>query len=206
MSKQKVSNMNNFGKMIRKFRLDNELPLRVVAAHLEIDQAILSKFEHGTRKSTREHVVKLAEFFKFSPDELLVAWLADKVIYALEGDDDLALRAMQVAEGRVAYGKPVLLNTNTVLQQLKLFFKKDTRISSAWLFGSVARGEATKDSDIDVMIELFPNITFTMMDMLDLQFQLSHQFDRKVDVVEKGFVKDFAEKNVIKDLKLIIKK
>ena len=93
--------MNNFGKLICKYRLSNELPLRVVAAHIDIDQAILSKFEHGTRKPTREQVVKLAEFFKVNPDELLVAWLADKVIYALDGESELSKRALQVAENSV---------------------------------------------------------------------------------------------------------
>ena len=198
--------MNNFGKLIRKSRLSNELTLRVVAAHIDIDQAILSKFEHGTRKPTREQVVKLAEFFKINPDELLVAWLADKVIYALDGEDELSKRALQVAEDSVEYATPALLNSKMIIQKLKSIFKNDSRITSAWIFGSVSRGEAHEKSDIDVMIELLPNIKFSMMDMLELQFQLSQHFDRKVDVVEKGFVKDFAENNIEKDLKLIIKK
>ncbi|MBL0340704.1 MAG: XRE family transcriptional regulator [Bacteroidetes bacterium] len=197
--------MNNFGTLIRKHRTDKELPLRVVAAYLEIDQAILSKFEHGNRKPTREQVVKLAEFFKTNPDDLLVAWLADKVIYALD-DDDLSIKALKVAEDSVEYLTPAKINTRNVIQQLKSYFEKDSRISSAWLFGSVSRGEATEKSDIDVMIELYPNIKFSMMDMLDLQFQLHEHFGRKVDVVEKGYLKDFAMKSVSNDLKLIIKK
>ncbi|HMT28957.1 MAG TPA: nucleotidyltransferase domain-containing protein [Bacteroidia bacterium] len=198
--------MNKFGTLIRKLRTDKELPLRTVAAYLDIDQAILSKFEHGKRKPTREQVVQLAEFFKTNPDELLIAWLADKVIYVLDGEDELSLKALQVAEDSVEYVTPTKINSTNVIQKLKSFFENDNRISSAWLFGSVSRGEANENSDIDVMIELYPNIKFSMMDMLDIQFQLHELFGRKVDVVEKGFLKDFAVKSVSKDLKLIIKK
>jgi len=128
------------------------------------------------------------------------------VIYALDGENKLSKRALQVAEDSVEYTTRALLNSKMIIQKLKSFFKNDNRISSAWIFGSVSRGEAHENSDIDVMIELFPNIKFSMMDMLELQFQLSQYFDRKVDVVEKGFIKDVAEKNVEQDLKLIIKK
>ncbi len=178
----------------------------MVAAHIDIDQAILSKFEHGKRKPTREQVVQLAKFFKTNPDELLIAWLADKVIYALDGEDELSLKALQVAEDSVEYITPTKINSTKVIQKLKSFFEHENRISSAWLFGSVSRGEANENSDIDVMIELYPNIKFSMMDMLDIQFRLHELFGRKVDVVEKGFLKDFAVKSVSKDLKLIIKK
>ena len=53
--------MDSFGDTIRKLRENKELPLRTVAAYLDIDQAILSKIERGQRKPTREQVVKLAE-------------------------------------------------------------------------------------------------------------------------------------------------
>lgn len=128
------------------------------------------------------------------------------MIYALDGENKLSKRALQVAEDSVEYATRALLNSKMIIQKLKSFFKNDNRISSAWIFGSVSRGEAHENSDIDVMIELFPNIKFSMMDMLELQFQLSQYFDRKVDVVEKGFIKDVAEKNVEQDFKLIIKK
>ncbi len=68
------------------------MPLRTVAAFLDIDQAILSKVERGHRKPTREQVVKLAGYFKVKENDLLVAWLSDKVVYELE-DEDVALKA-----------------------------------------------------------------------------------------------------------------
>jgi transcriptional regulator with XRE-family HTH domain len=94
--------MGSLGDSIRKLREDKELPLRIVAAYLDIDQAILSKIERGHRQATREHVIKLAEYFKVKKDELMVAWLSDKLVYEL-GDEDLALKAMQFAEEKIKY-------------------------------------------------------------------------------------------------------
>jgi transcriptional regulator with XRE-family HTH domain len=78
------------------------LPIRIVSAYLDIDQAILSKIERGQRKATREQVLKLAEYFKVNKNDLLVAWLSDKLVYEVK-DEDLALQAMQVAEEKVKY-------------------------------------------------------------------------------------------------------
>ena len=94
--------MDSLGDTIRKLREDKELPLRTVAAFLDIDQAILSKIERGQRKPAREQVVKLAEYFKVKENDLLVAWLSDKLVYEVE-DEDMALKALQVAEERVKY-------------------------------------------------------------------------------------------------------
>jgi len=96
--------MESLGETIRQLRENKELPLRTVAAYLDIDQAILSKMERGQRKATREQVVKLATYYKVKADDLLVAWLSDKVVYEVE-DEKLALKALQVAEEKIKYGK-----------------------------------------------------------------------------------------------------
>ena len=56
--------MRNLGETIRELREDKELPLRTVAAFLDIDQAILSKIERGQRKPTREQVLTLAGYLR----------------------------------------------------------------------------------------------------------------------------------------------
>jgi transcriptional regulator with XRE-family HTH domain len=96
--------MDSLGETIRKLREDKELPLRTVAAYLDIDQAILSKIERGQRNASREQVIKLAEFFKIKENDLLVSWLSDKLVYEV-ADEDVALKALQVAEEKVKYQK-----------------------------------------------------------------------------------------------------
>ena len=94
--------MDSFGDIIKRLRDTEGLPLRKVAAFLDIDQAILSKMENGHRKPKRAHVIKLAKYFKTDQSDLLIAWLSDKVVYELE-DEDVALKALQVAEQKVKY-------------------------------------------------------------------------------------------------------
>jgi transcriptional regulator with XRE-family HTH domain len=96
--------MDSLGETIRKLREEKALPLRTVAAFLDIDQAILSKIERGQRKPNRSQVVKLAEYFKVNENDLLVAWLSDKVLYEV-ADEEVALKALQVAEEKVKYQK-----------------------------------------------------------------------------------------------------
>jgi transcriptional regulator with XRE-family HTH domain len=96
--------MDNLGETIRKLREEKELPLRTVAAFIDIDQAILSKIERGQRNATREQVVKLAEYFKIKESDLLVSWLSDKLVYEV-ADEQVALKALQVAEEKVKYHK-----------------------------------------------------------------------------------------------------
>ncbi len=94
----------NIGDKLRKLREENELPLRKVAALLDIDVAILSKMERGERKLTKEIVQKLAKIYKHNMEELIVLYLSEKVVYEI-GDEDLALKALQVAEEQIKYNK-----------------------------------------------------------------------------------------------------
>lgn len=94
--------MDNLGETLRKLREEKQLPLRIVASFLDIDQAILSKIERGQRNASREQVIKLADFFKIDQNDLLVAWLSDKLVYEVEGEQ-MALQALQVAEKKIKY-------------------------------------------------------------------------------------------------------
>lgn len=107
--------MDSLRMIIRKLREERDLPLRTVAAFLDIDQAILSKIERGQRKATREQVVKLAEYYNVKENELLIAWLSDKLVYEVE-NEQLAIEALQVAEKKIKYNKK-LVNKQSNLKQ-----------------------------------------------------------------------------------------
>ena len=89
---------------LRHLRVEKKLPLRKVAALLDIDVAILSKMERGERKITKEVVLKLADIYDYNGDELLVSFLSDKILYEIQ-DEDLGIEALKVAEERVKYIK-----------------------------------------------------------------------------------------------------
>lgn len=101
-----VMSTETIGEKLRYIRAEKKLPLRKVAALLDIDVAILSKMERGERKITKEVVLKLASIYDYNPDELLVSFLSDRILYEIQ-DEDLGLQALKVAEEKVKY-----LNSN----------------------------------------------------------------------------------------------
>jgi len=94
--------MESFADQVRRLRKEKGVPLRVVAAYLNIDQAILSKIENGKRNATRKNVVKFAKYYKVSENDLVVSWLSDKLLYEVE-NEELALKALKVAEEKITY-------------------------------------------------------------------------------------------------------
>ena len=99
MSSQILSKML-FAEKIRQLREEKQLLQRQVSAALEIDNALYCKIERGDRSAKREQVVKLAEIFYVDPKELLVLWLANKVLEVMGDERKLAdevLSAVQKA-------------------------------------------------------------------------------------------------------------
>lgn len=92
------------GEKLRHIREEKELPLRKVAALLDIDVAILSKMERGERRITKEVVLKLANIYDYNVDDLLVSFLSDKILYEIQ-DEDLGIEALKVAEEKAKYIK-----------------------------------------------------------------------------------------------------
>ena len=57
-------------------------------------------------------------------------------------------------------------------------FKSQYNIERIGLFGSYARDEATKDSDIDIFITMKPN----MFNMIAIKEQIEEDLHKKVDI------------------------
>lgn len=85
---------------MRELRETKGLLLREVGAKLSLDPTILSKIERDERMPTREQVKALADFYKDQKNEVIIAWLTDKLFNEVQ-NDDLALQAMQVAEEKI---------------------------------------------------------------------------------------------------------
>ncbi len=194
--------MITFGDKIKQLREASGLPLRRIAAFLDIDQAILSKIEHGQRKAKREQVIRLAEFFHVKTDDLLIYWLSDKIAYELK-DEKLATEAIQLAEEKIGYKRPAISDQKAIIEKIQNYLKKDKRVSKAWIFGSFARGEAGPQSDIDLMLEFIKDRSFSLTDFSDIKNNLEKILKRKVDLAEKGYIRPLAWLNIQNDLQLI---
>ncbi len=90
-----------FGKKIRSLRDEQGILQRQVAAYLEIDTPMFSKIERGDRRAKRSQVIQMATYFKVDEKEMLTLWLADKVLDALEDEDELKLTAIETAKSKL---------------------------------------------------------------------------------------------------------
>jgi len=189
----------SLGQKLRDLRLERKLPLRKVAAMLDIDVAILSKMERGERKLTKELIQKLAGIYEHALEELMVLYLSEKILYVIE-NEDLGAKALKAAEAKVAYRIAKPKSKNEVIPVLKSFFENDTRVKSAYLFGSVARGEEKPSSDVDIMVRFHENLKITLFDFADITHSLEVLLNRKIDLVEEGSLLPFALKTAQNDL------
>lgn len=96
--------MNSFGNTIKTAREAKGLLLRQVAAALDIDQAIISKFERSERRPSKEQVEKFADFYELDRKALITAWLSDKIASVLHYEDNIE-EILKVAEEKTRYLK-----------------------------------------------------------------------------------------------------
>lgn len=76
-------------------------------------------------------------------------------------------------------------------------------ISYAGIFGSFARGEEKAESDVDIMIRLKPNNTFSLFDLIGVENELASKVGRKVDLATEKSIGRYIKSSVFHDLKPI---
>ena len=70
-------------------------------------------------------------------------------------------------------------------------------VSGVALFGSVARGEETEESDIDLLIRLSRPIDY--FTLIDLEQELSTRLGRRVDLVTEGAMSPYIRPYIEQD-------
>jgi len=73
-------------------------------------------------------------------------------------------------------------------------------VAHLYLFGSVARNDGDKASDVDVAFDLQPDIEFDAFDMGGVMLDLADLLEQKVDLVERRSFSPEFEKAVGSDL------
>ena len=73
-----------------------------------------------------------------------------------------------------------------LLRAEKSYLTKEFGVVNIGLFGSFARGQSGRDSDIDLLVELKePRFDY----LAGLQVYLENKFNRKIEIVRKGIQK-----------------
>ena len=92
--------METLGEIIRVEREKRGLLLRHVGAAIDVDQALISKFERGERLPSKDQVIRLANFYERDENDFVAAWLADKIIMEVR-NEKMAVRAMKLAQEKI---------------------------------------------------------------------------------------------------------
>ncbi|MBA3705928.1 MAG: Fic family protein, partial [Bacteroidetes bacterium] len=109
--------MKTLGEKIKILRTAKTLTLKDVSSKLKIDVALISKIERNERKPTREQVSKFAKHYKANEKELLLLFLAEKVIYEI-GDHSLVMDVLRVAEEQLKYGKGLSKTVDAIISEI----------------------------------------------------------------------------------------
>lgn len=93
---------------------------------------------------------------------------------------------------------------STNLQKIKKIaapFFKNYGVKRAAVFGSTVRGDAKKNSDIDILIE-FKNKK-SLLDLVGLELDLAKQYGRKVDLVTFASLHPLLRDRILKEQYII---
>jgi transcriptional regulator with XRE-family HTH domain len=96
--------MKTLGDTLKCAREKKEMILRKVAAIVDIDQSLISKFEKNERKPTKEQIVRLANFYGLSESELIINWYSEKIADELKYTESTS-EILKVAEEKINYYK-----------------------------------------------------------------------------------------------------
>ncbi|MDR1225439.1 MAG: helix-turn-helix domain-containing protein [Prevotellaceae bacterium] len=104
MPKQKMSTVEkiSFGEYIRTLRENVNLPLRKIAAALDIDTSTLSKIEKNERNANEQIIEGISKIFNIDKAELKIKYLSDKITYQLLEEEN-GIEILKVAEEKIKY-------------------------------------------------------------------------------------------------------
>ena len=85
------------------------------------------------------------------------------------------------------------------LQFNKEYIMSHYNLNKIAVFGSFARDEQTKNSDVDILIELNDNVNNIYELKNELRDYLSSSFGRSVDLAREKYLKSYAKKFILKD-------
>lgn len=86
----------------------------------------------------------------------------------------------------------------SALRSYKDDIREQFHVKGMGLFGSVVRGEATEESDIDIVVDFDDGAS--LFDLCGLGNYLEDRFGRKVDVVSRRSIKPELKESILADV------
>ena len=94
------------------------------------------------------------------------------------------------------------MSTQALTKTIADYFKTQP-VLKAWLFGSYSRGEATEDSDIDILVSFDENSNVSLFTIGGMYMDLRRLTGKNIDLIEEGTLEPYAIESVNRDKKLI---
>ncbi len=88
---------------------------------------------------------------------------------------------------------------DTLIKVLKKY-----RVKRTALLGSIVRGEVTKDSDIDLLIEFEGRKS--LLDLMGMKLKLQKLLGREVDIITYKSIHPLLKKRILNEQKVILQK
>ena len=83
-------------------------------------------------------------------------------------------------------------------------FCQKWKISEFSFFGSILREDFNSKSDIDVLVTFQPQTEYSVLDLGEMQMELSELFGKPVDLVEKSsLVNPFRRKDILQTAEVV---
>jgi transcriptional regulator with XRE-family HTH domain len=95
-----MNKLDNIGSQIRILREESEMPLRKLAAMIDIDQSTLSKIERNERRVTIEIIDKISEIFQVNKRDLMICYYSDLIVNQIECENDYS-EILQTAKSKI---------------------------------------------------------------------------------------------------------
>lgn len=77
-------------------------------------------------------------------------------------------------------------------------------VAKAFVFGSYAKGEQAKDSDIDILIEYAPGVRKSLLTHVKIISELREALQRDVDVVTEASLSPYFRERVLRERRAIL--
>ena len=75
---------------------------------------------------------------------------------------------------------------------------RDAGVVRAGIFGSYARGEQTKNSDIDILIEV-KGRKFSLLDLVGLENKIHKILKKKIDLLPYGAINKYLKEKILSE-------
>ncbi len=95
------------------------------------------------------------------------------------------------------------MNTSLITKKIIPILKEQDVLKAAY-FGSFARGEAKKNSDIDILIKLKGGKT--LLDLIEIKQTLETILGKKVDLITYNGLNPLLKKAILKEQKIFYKR